>query len=450
MAKTSLLERFFSPAESAQTAASAGQTDHLRRNFLFNTLHQLTLYFGDSFAAYQTILPVFAATLTNSPVLIGLVPAIVDAGWYLPQMFFAPVLERLPRRKPVVLIAGVIERLPYLLMALLAGWLSQQREGVAIGVFLFLLSWKALTGGFAGLAWQDFIAKVIPGWLRGRFFGVSHFGGKLFGLAAASITGVILARMPYPRNYSLIFLLAFAGLSLSLVFFALTKETDSPPPPRTAQQNNRSHYWRRIRGILVRDANFSRYLVSRGLSYLGGMANGFMALYALRTFHLPDSAAAVFTTILLAGTTAAMPVWGWLRDRLGSKRIMVVSSLLSGVALAVLIFWREPAGVYLAFALFGIAFPGTLIADMNLPMEFEEGPLRPTYIGMSRTLTAPLLLAAPVIGGVIIEAGGYIPVFTASLLFGGLGLALLVFGVDDPRGCAPVESQPNEAQGASL
>ena len=436
MAKISILERFLSPADSVNTpSAGVSQTQHLRRNFLFNTLHQLTLYFGDSFAAYQTILPVFAATLTNSPVLIGLVPAIVDAGWYLPQMFFAPVLERLPRRKPVVLIAGVIERLPYLLIALLAGWLSQQREGVGIGVFLFLLSWKALTGGFAGLAWQDFIAKVIPGWLRGRFFGVSHFGGKLFGLAAASITGVILARMPYPRNYSLIFLLAFIGLSLSLVFFALTKETDGLPVP--ARQSGDPRYWshicERIRGILSRDANFSRYLVSRGLSYLGGMANGFMALYALRTFHLPDSAAAVFTTILLAGTTASMPMWGWLRDRLGSKLILVMSSLLMGVSLAVLIFWREPAGVYLAFAFFGIAFPGNLIADMNLPMEFEEGPMRPMYIGMSRTLTAPLLLAAPLIGGVIIEAGGYIPVFIVSLLFGGLGLALLILGVKDPH-----------------
>ncbi len=432
MAKISILERFLSPADSVNTSpAEVSQTEHLRRNFLFNTLHQLTLYFGDSFAAYQTILPVFAATLTNSPVLIGLVPAIVDAGWYLPQMFFAPVLERLPRRKPVVLIAGVIERLPYLLIALLAGWLSQQREGVGIGVFLFLLSWKALTGGFAGLAWQDFIAKVIPGWLRGRFFGVSHFGGKLFGLAAASITGVILARMPYPRNYSLIFLLAFIGLSLSLVFFALTKEADGIPVQ--ARQSGDPRYWQRIRGILTCDTNFSRYLVSRGLSYLGGMANGFMALYALRTFHLPDSAAATFTTILLAGTTAAMPVWGWLRDRLGSKLILVMSSLLMGVSLAVLIFWREPAGVYLAFALFGIAYPGNLIADMNLPMEFEEGPMRPMYIGMSRTLTAPLLLAAPVIGGMIIEAGGYIPVFITSLLFGGLGLALLVFAVDDPR-----------------
>jgi len=36
---------------------------HIRRNFLTNVLHQVTLFFGDSFVAYQTILPVFAATL---------------------------------------------------------------------------------------------------------------------------------------------------------------------------------------------------------------------------------------------------------------------------------------------------------------------------------------------------------------------------------------------------
>ena len=55
MAKISILERFLSPADSVNTpSAGVSQTEHLRRNFLFNTLHQLTLYFGDSFAAYQT------------------------------------------------------------------------------------------------------------------------------------------------------------------------------------------------------------------------------------------------------------------------------------------------------------------------------------------------------------------------------------------------------------
>ena len=84
---------------------------HIRRNFFTNTLHQMAVFLGDSFIAYQTILPVYAATLTRSPVLIGLVPAIIDTGWFLPQLFFAPVVERLPRRKPLVLILGVVERL---------------------------------------------------------------------------------------------------------------------------------------------------------------------------------------------------------------------------------------------------------------------------------------------------------------------------------------------------
>jgi MFS family permease len=381
--------------------------------------------------AYQTVLPVFAATLTDSPVLIGLVPAIVDAGWFLPQMFFAPLLERLPRRKPVVLTAGVIERLPYLLLALLAVWLTRQQGNIPIAIFLLLLVWKSLTGGFAGLAWQDFIAKVIPGWLRGRFIGISQFGGKLLGLAAASITGVILARLPYPQNYSLVFLLAFIFLSLSLVFFAFTIEKDGTPPP--AHENIAVPYRDRIWGILKQDKNFSRYLFSRGLSYMGGMAYSFVAVYAIQRFRLGDSYAAIFTTILLGATTSALPVWGLLRDRIGSKATMAWSSLFLGMALAVLMLWQDLMGVYVAFALIGLCQPGNMIGDINMVMEFENGSRRPTYIGMARTLTAPLLLAAPVLGGLIIEAGGYIPMFLVSVIFGALGTGMLVFGVKDPR-----------------
>lgn len=428
---------------------------HLKRNIFFNTLHQFTLLSSESFAAYTTILPVFAATLTTSPILIGLVPAIFDAGWLMPQMFFAPVLERMPRRKPVILIAGVIERLPYLLFALLAGWMAssgrpdvnvaasaatfQPGGGTAwfasantpIIIFLLLLSIRAFTGGFAGLAWQDFIAKTTPARVRGRFFGFSQLGGKLLGLGAAALAGLILARQPYPQNYSLLFLLTFIGLCLSLLFISLTKEFDGERPP--AHEGRRTAFRERVSGIIKRDPNFVRYLINRGLAYLGSMAFGFVAVYAVQTFHLNDAYAANFTSVMLVATIISLLAWGGLRDRFGARVVLIIASAAYGAAMLALLLWRDITGVYVAFALIGVTQPGNLIAELNMPMEFEGGPYRPTYIGMARTLPAPLLLLSPVIGGLIIQTGGYTPLFITALAFGAAGLALLIFGVKDPR-----------------
>jgi len=68
-----------------------------------------------------------------------------------------------------------------------------------------------------------------------------------------------------------------------------------------------------------------------------------------------------------------------------------------------------------------------------MPMEFAKGPRRPTYIGMARTLTSPVLLAAPLLAGVVVQATSYAWMFAVSLVFALGGLALLIWGVTDPR-----------------
>jgi MFS family permease len=414
-----------------ENAGSDPAHQHIRRNFLANTLHQTTLFFGESFSASQTILPVFAATLTQSPVLIGLVPAIVDVGWFLPQLFFAPLVERLPRRKPLVLWLGVIERLPMLLIAIMVFNLPNLAGSTPVILFFTFLVWKALAGGFAGLPWQDFIAKVIPSWLRGRFFGTAHFGGKLLGLGAASIAGLILARVPYPNSYGLIFLLAFLMLSLSLVFFALTIEPETTLPERSASRAR--DYAAGLREILKGDANFRRYLISRVLSYVGMMAAAFIAVYAIQTFRLSDTYAAVFTSILFAASTLGLIGWGVLNDRFGPKWVLVGSAMLWAAALTVLLVWRSLPGIYVSFALVGLSQPGNIIGDLNMPMLFDPGPRRPTYIGLARTLTSPALLAAPILAGTLVQWSGYFPMFLLSLGFALTGIAVLWLGVKDPR-----------------
>lgn len=62
---------------------------HFKRNFIANIMDAGFWFFGDSFVAAYTIMPVFISTLTNSPILIGLIPALEGAGWFLPQLCLA-------------------------------------------------------------------------------------------------------------------------------------------------------------------------------------------------------------------------------------------------------------------------------------------------------------------------------------------------------------------------
>jgi ATP/ADP translocase len=66
-------------------------------------------------------------------------------------------------------------------------------------------------------------------------------------------------------------------------------------------------------------------------------------------------------------------------------------------------------------------------------MEFSSEKDRPTYIGMSKTLTGPFFLVAPIVGGSIIQLWGYKSMFLVALIVSVVAFLIIKFIVQDPR-----------------
>ena len=77
---------------------------------------------GWGFGSFGTIIPLFFAQMTDSAILIGLIPAIHAVGWQIPQLFTAGWVSRMRKYKPAVLMMTIHERVPYLGLAL-AAWM---------------------------------------------------------------------------------------------------------------------------------------------------------------------------------------------------------------------------------------------------------------------------------------------------------------------------------------
>ena len=107
---------------------------HFKRNFFVNIMDAGFWFFGDSFVAAYTIMPVFMSTLTDSPILIGLIPALEGAGWFLPQLFLAKHLEGKKRRLPITLKLGLLDRLPFLFLAIGTFFILKVDPKVAIKI----------------------------------------------------------------------------------------------------------------------------------------------------------------------------------------------------------------------------------------------------------------------------------------------------------------------------
>lgn len=410
-----------------------------RHNVIVNTLDISFFFMADSFWNINTIMPVFAATLTDSPFLIGLMPAIVNAGWFLPQMFIASKVSRTPKILPLSIRLGVLERLPYLLFAALALAIPHIDKTTALILLILLMTWRGIAGGMSALPWQEVMARVIPLSHRARFFGFSRVFGQAAGILGSLISGILLANLSYPYNYALGFGIAVIIQWLSFACYVQNREpeqeqiTAPTPDPTPATLKKPAIDYSMFGRILKKDANFRLYLVARSISFIGNMATAFIAVYAIQHFNLPDEQAAVFTAVVLASGVLGYAFWGAIGDRIGPKNIMVLSFICWFAALVAAIVSTNIWLYYLVFALFGLYQSGVGVGDSMLVMELGEDSLRPTYLGMGRTLTGSFLLLAPVLAGSLVSRYDYSVMFIVSAFFVAIATLLMSRVKDVPR-----------------
>jgi MFS family permease len=127
---------------------------------------------------------------------------------------------------------------------------------------------------------------------------------------------------------------------------------------------------------------------------------------------------------------------------------MVLAAGLWITALAAALAAPAVWGFYLVFALMGFSNSAGILSDLNLAMEFGPEAERPTYIGLTRTVTGPALLIAPVFGGWLAQTWGYPTLFAAALACALAGGLLLAFRVKEPRHLSAVAAPPEAALAA--
>lgn len=392
-------------------------------NYVVNVLDGGFFGFALGFASFTTIIPLFISTLTDSAILIGLIPAFHLVGWQLPQLFTARWISRLPRYKPYVLLATIHERIPFLGLALIA-WFSPQLDNhVALIIAFIFLLWQGFGGGFAGNAWQNMIGRVIPSGYMATFFGVQSAAANLLASGGAIAAGFMLERLETPLNYALCFLIASLFMGISFVFIALTRE-----PARTIDNPNKYSppLWHTITSTIKSNRNFTGFLIARILSQFGLMAFAFYIVYAVRYHGMSEGMAGVMTSVLFITQVVSNPVLGHLADRWSRKHVMEIGAV--AVTISALLAWQAPdlSWFYLVFILAGIANTTFWTISMALTLDFGTEDERPTYVGMANTLIAPGAILAPLLGGWLADTVGFSFTFITAAA-AGLGTALLLF-----------------------
>ena len=404
------------------------------RTFFLGVVNGVLFNVSEGLIGGTTVLPTFVSNVTSSKVLIGLSGSLATAGWFLPQLVVANLIETVRRKRPIYVWAGVVRIVTIWIIALSIPLLSGTWATGFVALFFILYSVYVIAGGVAGIPFMDIVGKEIKSENRGSFFGARLF----FGGIAAAVVGLYvkstLAGKPFPDNYATLFVAASALITLAIISFCLADEREG------TVRDRRTPFKRFLRRgpLLLKDIkSYRMFLVWRILLGIWMMALPFYIIFARERLGLPEEAVGVFLSIQMVGMIISNLLWGRLSDRVGNKIVLnltaAVSAASPGIALltSVAAPLRGMTGFGAVFFFLGFTMSGLRLGHSNYMLDLSPESERPTYLGFMNTFLAPVMLLSAV-GGYMVERTSFEVLFAVAL---GAGLLALVFAsqLDEPR-----------------
>lgn len=376
-----------------------------------------------------TVMPFYLKHFTDSKVLIGMIPAIYIIGNTLPQPFMANFLRKKAGRKRYLATAAIAQR--FGILGLLVLTIIQPNFGLSdsltILLFFSMFVIQTVASGFYVPAWIDFLGKSIPE-KRGMLFGVSNFFGGLLGIGLGWLLTYLLENFPYYQAMPTIFAIAFGASMVSLIAILSWRETIPPQENPDSGDEVKNHL-----AETLKNSNFIKFLIWRGLLVILEIATPFYTLAALEISNVSAAQVGVFTLILSLSETILNPLWGWLGDRNGFLHIVVIAASLGTAAAFMAATSANIFIFYLVFFLTGAMISGLQISNFNLIYEFSPANMVPAYIAISQLALSPLSGLMPVVGGLLITQFGYAADFWVTGLVSALSLLGMKLTVKNPK-----------------
>jgi MFS family permease len=287
----------------------------------------------------------------------------------LPASLF---LERYGHRKLTFLWCAFLHRILWLVIAVLPWLVPPSWQWPAL-LSIMLLS--TVLANISTPAWLAWMAELIPGQIRGRYFSRRIQFGQAVGLVLSFLTGLVLD-WPQPdqqilmRNIiSTVFAFAsLCGIADILLFLRV------PDTAATARRPALS-----LRGLVhgpLKDRNFRRFLgYSFSMTFATGFIGQFVWLYLFDEVGMSNSRAnLLLVSIPLAVGMLSYPFWGRIVDRFGSKVALITAGSLVINGATVWIFVTRDSWIpaYLFALVATAAWAGMDIAGFNLLLRMTQ------------------------------------------------------------------------------
>jgi NNP family nitrate/nitrite transporter-like MFS transporter len=365
------------------------------------TLFSAFLYFDLSFMVWVLLGPLavqIAADLQLTPAQKGLMVATPVLAGALLRVVMGVLVDHLQPKR-----AGLVGQV-IVMIALAAAWLfgiSSYQQTLLLGVGL----------GFAGAAF----AVALP--LASRWYPPQHQGAAM-GIAGAGNSGTVFAALFAPTlavwyGWNSVFGLALIPLAIAFVVYAIfAKDAPDSPPPKTLQQY----------AAVLKDKDAWWFMFFYSVTFGGfvGLAQS-LTIYFNDQYGLPAVTAGYFTAACVFAGSIVRPFGGFIADRIGGIRTLLIMYTLAALFIFGVSF--APESRWIALAVFMAAMlslgAGNGAVFQLVPQRFRK------EIGV---MTGMVGMAGGIGGFYLASSLGYAKQLTGSYQIGFMvfaGLAIL-------------------------
>jgi MFS family permease len=417
-----------SETSNEQTTFDEEVNSNFRWNFTVNLLYGLLGTTGWRLIMAPTFVPDYIYKLGGSNLIVGLLLSVGGAARFISPPLIASFVEDQPLLKRKSILVGSLMRSQVLLIAL-AGFFFPARLNL-ISFFVFFALFNTFLG-MQNVVYNTVMAKVIPVERRGRFIGLRQFLGGVTASFVALVAGSLVQHLAFPHGYASTYLLAFVLTFLGLVFFAFSREPATPFVPQKSPMLERL---RSIPAEIKQDKDFANYCICRAVGSLALMSSPFLILYAGAKMPISGKQLGQLTFCFFIAQTSINLYMGRVADRSGFKRVFIISVVIWTLALLSLLL--VSASYALAVAVFlalGAGVGGFRMSMNNMVLEFGETSGLPMRLGVVNSIGEMATAVGPLIAGFLADYVSYRSVFMISVLCTVTALAVMHFGVTEPR-----------------
>ena len=305
-----------------------------------------------------------------------------------------------------------------------------------------------ILGSLGSASWFSWMAALVPGRLRGRYFGLRNSAANLINLICVPLMGLGISAWKGGsiQGYSIVLAVGIVAGLLSLGFQFFMIDVNPQAPQQDCQRVIRRDAAQAV-SKWYQDVNFLKFLLYFSLwMFAVNLSAPFFNLYMLDSLNLDVSLVTLYSSLTAGANLLMLVLWGKLADRIGNRPVLLVIGILVAV---IPLFWlgagADSTSVWvwlpLVHLLSGGAWAAIDLCNNNIQMSVAPVRSQASYFAIASAIAGVTGAIGTAAGGFLAQAsstGGLTGLFALSAALRLIALLPLIF-VREPRSISLIQ-----------